>query len=79
MGEKAGAEHKFQFYDSDKGTFLGRTGGSWGKSFITLWFLLSPHDAIQDHSTLDLYSLQNNSLNCSGHFESFLVKNQHFP
>ena len=36
MGEKAGAEHKFQFYDSDKGTFLGRTGGSWGK-FLWLY------------------------------------------
>jgi len=37
MGEKAGAEHKFQFYDSDKGTFLGRTGGSWAK--ITVFYI----------------------------------------
>jgi len=39
MGEKtaAGAEHKFQFYDSDKGTFLGRTGASWAK--ITVFYI----------------------------------------
>ena len=28
---KAAAEHKFQIYDADKGTFLGRTGASWRK------------------------------------------------
>jgi len=37
MGEKAGAEHKFQFYDSEKGTFLGRTGASWLK--ITVFYI----------------------------------------
>jgi hypothetical protein len=33
----AAAEHKFQIYDADKGTFLGRTGGSWLK--ITVFYI----------------------------------------
>jgi len=36
-GKKAGDEHKFQFYDKEKGTFLGRTGGSWLK--ITVFYI----------------------------------------
>ena len=32
MGEKAAADHKFQMYDAEKGTFLGRTAISWRKS-----------------------------------------------
>jgi len=34
---KAAAEHKFQIYDADKGTFLGRTGASWLK--ITVFYI----------------------------------------
>jgi len=37
MGEKAAADHKFQMYDAEKGTFLGRTAISWLK--ITLFYI----------------------------------------